>query len=45
MFMKLLIACELLSRLIDWTAKQVLLALLLTPDWVFAYLAYKLLFD
>jgi len=45
MFMKLLMACELLSQLIDWTAKKMLLALLLTPVWIFSYLAYKLLFE
>lgn len=45
MFMTLLIVCEPLSRLIDWVAKKVLLALLLTPVWMFAYLACKLVFD
>lgn len=44
MFLKLLIACEMLSRLIGWVATKLIFACLLAPVWLFAYLLWHLLF-
>lgn len=44
MFLKLLRACDMLSRLIGWLAVKLFFACLLAPVWFWAYLLWQLLF-
>lgn len=44
MLLRLLIICELLRKIFDVAMKYLLIAVLLTPVWIWAYLLFVLLF-